>query len=52
MRGILEEKYRVIFSNVDATYLDHGYGTWLGRDHFWTIKTWQVRPVTLEPDLR
>ncbi|CAG7836289.1 unnamed protein product [Allacma fusca] len=41
VRSLLEGNYRVIFSNVDNTYLDHGFGTWLGRDHFWTIKTWQ-----------
>ncbi|CAL8095478.1 unnamed protein product [Orchesella dallaii] len=41
VREILQEKYKVIFSNVDAAYLDHGYGSWLGRDHMWTIKTWQ-----------
>jgi hypothetical protein len=43
VKELLENKYKVIFSNLDAAYLDHGYGTWLGRDHFWTIKTWQVR---------
>ncbi|ODM99196.1 Chitooligosaccharidolytic beta-N-acetylglucosaminidase [Orchesella cincta] len=41
VREILQEKYKVIISNVDAAYLDHGYGSWLGRDHMWTIKTWQ-----------
>jgi len=26
MRDILNESYRVIFSNKDYVYLDHGYG--------------------------
>ncbi|XP_021948899.1 chitooligosaccharidolytic beta-N-acetylglucosaminidase isoform X1 [Folsomia candida] len=41
VRELLENKYKVIFSNLDSLYLDHGFGTWLGLDHFWTIKTWQ-----------
>jgi len=42
VKDLLSEKYRLIFSNLDSTYLDHGFGTWLGRDHLWQIKTWQV----------
>ncbi|XP_021948017.1 chitooligosaccharidolytic beta-N-acetylglucosaminidase isoform X1 [Folsomia candida] len=42
--GIYQDGYRVIFSNNDTVYLDHGYGPWRGNyvNPAVLIKTWQV----------
>ncbi|ODM95998.1 Chitooligosaccharidolytic beta-N-acetylglucosaminidase [Orchesella cincta] len=39
---IYNEKYRVILSNNDTVYLDHGYGPWRGTRHAVTRKSWHV----------
>jgi len=43
-KGLYEEGYRIIFSNNDTVYLDHGYGPWRGNfvNKNVPIKTWQV----------
>jgi hexosaminidase len=39
---LLKSNYRLIFSNVDAMYLDFGQGSWLGGDHDYKYHNWQV----------
>ncbi|CAL8127228.1 unnamed protein product [Orchesella dallaii] len=44
IKGLLEKGYKVIFSNVDALYLDCGFQAWLGNGHNWCspVKGWQT----------
>ena len=30
IRALVEREFKIIFSNTDATYLDCGYGAWIG----------------------
>ncbi|KAA0202353.1 hypothetical protein HAZT_HAZT010951, partial [Hyalella azteca] len=44
IKELLENKFRVIFSNYDAWYLDCGLGAWVGDGHNWCspYKEWQA----------
>ena len=33
--GLATNKYHMIFSNVDSSYLDCGYGAWIGVGNNW-----------------
>ncbi len=48
-KPIYDEGYRVIFSNNDTVYLDHGYGPWRGNyvNPNVLIKTWQVHFIVI-----
>lgn len=41
---LLRKKFRVIFSNSDAWYLDCGFGAWVGEGNNWCspYKGWQM----------
>ncbi|CAG7727946.1 unnamed protein product, partial [Allacma fusca] len=41
IKDILNEEYKVIFSNNDTMYLDHGFGAWRGTQNKATLKSWQ-----------
>ena len=35
IKGLAENGYRMIFSNVDSSYLDCGFGAWVGEGNNW-----------------
>ena len=41
--ALAEKDYRMIFTNVDSTYLDCGFGAWVGEGNNWCspYKGWQ-----------
>jgi len=45
IKTVAEAGFKMIFSNWDATYLDCGFGGWVGNGHNWCspYKQWQVQ---------
>jgi len=45
IKTVAEKGFKMIFSNHDATYLDCGFGAWVGNGHNWCspYKQWQAQ---------
>jgi len=45
IRTVAEAGFKMVFSNHDATYLDCGFGAWVGNGHNWCspYKQWQAQ---------
>lgn len=45
IRAVAEAGFKMVFSNYDATYLDCGFGAWVGNGHNWCspYKQWQAQ---------